>query len=163
MKKVVYFLLVGLFLFTSCATKEIDISKLKIYPISDLDLNQIEFSDENFKNKFVIVYFWATWSEESIKVLDEINEICKKSYNDLTLLVINFDSDREKVKEFLLSNNYLFNTYYDFDGKWTKNYYIRYVPYTLIYDKQGNLLKEYKVSDYDDYVDFQNLVDRKLK
>ena len=158
MKRIFIFGLICFLALVSCSTKEIDISKLKIYSINDLDLNKISFDKEIFKNQLVIIHFWTTWSEESVEVLNQINDICKQSYDNISFFVINLDADREKVKEFLMSNNYLFNTYYDYQGLWTKNYYVRYVPYTLIYDKSGSLVKEYKASDYDDYEGFKDLI-----
>lgn len=54
------------------------------------------YTIENFRNKVIILYFWASWSMESVemlKALDKLNDVMKrkKFANDIVILPISID------------------------------------------------------------------------
>jgi len=104
------------------------------------DINNKDINLDNFKNKILILNFWATWCapcREEMPSLDLLQSN-KRLYN-LKVFPINIGQEdliKSKVffKELNIKN---LNIYYDLSLNLTKKFSLRGVPTTILMNKEG--------------------------
>jgi peroxiredoxin len=110
-------------------------------PAPSFELENLEgkiFKSSDFKNKAVILNFWATWCVPCIKEVPEL----KKAYasfkdNDVEIIAINFAETRSKVEEFVEKHNFNFTVLLDKYGDVSQDYRVRNLPVTYIISPDG--------------------------
>src|ERR1700733_6016608 len=93
----------------------------------------------DFKGKFVIIDFWATWCSACIKGMSELNPIQNKFGNDLVIIPVTYES-KEAIKKFLSRNDLLRNTklFIATSNTILNQYFIhREIPHEVIIDRNG--------------------------
>ena len=142
------FLILFIFLITNAVGKELPEIKnivihkdLKTYDnLIFLDKNDQKIDIKNFKEKLVLLNFWATWCEpckEEMPSLDRLQNNPK--LNNLKIFVINISQENlEKVNDFFLELN-IKNLEPYFDGPTTlaKKLSLRGVPTTVLLNTNG--------------------------
>ncbi len=173
MKKFIYnLLLIGIFLIlwkcqlfkepaaavmsTTLGTPQIEDTKEDNLPdadfnliVKDLDGNLINMND--YKGKVIFLNFWATWCMPCVAELPSINKLYNQFKDDVAFLLISNES-LEKVKRYHTKKEYDVPFHIiDEAGKIPNLYYHESIPYTLIINKNGKIIKtSVGAEDWDD-------------
>ena len=143
------FLLIIYLLFTSIssADQKLNIKNLTIHKelkkvnnVIFKNSEDIEFSIEDFREKLIIVNFWATWClpcKEEMPSLDKLQ--IDKRLDNLKILPINIgQEDLEKSKIFYKKLNIKnLEIYYDPSVKIASKFLLRGLPTTIVINKKG--------------------------
>ncbi len=102
----------------------------------------------NIKNKYVLIHFWASWSDSCQQVNHELRKIYKayKKKKNFTMIGISLDVDKKAWKQSIKKDTLSWQQVCDFSG-WEcaaiKQYAVESLPYYyLISPKRKILLKE---------------------
>ena len=102
----------------------------------------------SFKNKIVVLDFWATWCGPCKASFPVMQEIVNKYKDDkeVVFLFIDVHENMEFLKikntvaKFLKDNNYSFNVLFDVRDKVINAYKVEGIPTKFVIDKQGNIV-----------------------
>lgn len=115
---------------------------------ADQVLNMVE----QFKGeKVVILNFWATWCAPCVEEFPELIQIQKKHNSDVELIFVSadFEDSRNDAIEFLDRQGVFFKSFFkigaddQFISTISKNW-TGALPFTVIFDKEGNRIKEWE-------------------
>jgi len=127
MKKRLYLLIMFfLFLYSENA-----LSQLKVGDVApalpELKIINNEFPD--LGNKFVFLYFWATYNDSGIRALSHFDTLAKRFQDRVVYLAVT-DENEEQVRGFL-QNRQLNNIFFGLDeaGIYHKNFAIKDLPF----------------------------------
>ena len=112
------------------------------FKLIDLDGKYIELNKET-GNGPILLSFWATWCKPCLEEMAEYNKI-HDQYKDkgFTLLAISTDTEKSiaKVKPYIKSKGYNFTVLLDTNNEAARKYYAQQMPYTVLLDKNGNIV-----------------------
>ena len=97
-----------------------------------------DFSPGEYKGKVIYLDFWASWCEPCKESFPWLNKM-KKKYPGLEVVGVNLDKENDKAKDFLKRHPADFKVIYDPEAKYAKKYEVKGMPYSLIFDKNGNI------------------------
>ena len=101
------------------------------------------FHLEDFSDRPVVLYFWASHSKSSTAGLSVMERFFQKHGNKVYFVIVDVvDGDKEtrsKSDLFLQSKDYSFPIYYDLDGL-CNEYYGKKVPLAIFFDKSGTAI-----------------------
>jgi cytochrome c biogenesis protein CcmG/thiol:disulfide interchange protein DsbE len=116
-----------------------NISTIKL---KGVDGSRFEMADNLGKGP-VIVSFWATWCKPCRKELPALQEVLDKyTENGLSIVAISLDSPRSqnKVKSYVKSSGLPYTFLLDPNNEVANKYFVKDIPYTLLADKEGNVV-----------------------
>lgn len=97
--------------------------------------------------KPIIVNFWASWCPPCKGELPAFDSIYKKYDDEVNFMMVDLvdgsRETREKADQLIQQNGYTFPIFYDLDKDAALAYSIRSIPYTIVIDKEGNLVKNF--------------------
>jgi len=132
-------LLLLLFVLFSVSTQSLGQErKAPDFTLKGLDGKEVKLSD--FKNKVVILDFWATWCPPCRKGIPDLIELQKEFKKDLVVIGISLDTDsKEDVPGFVKNYGINYHVVYG-DGKVVNAYGgVSAIPTSFIIDKKGNV------------------------
>lgn len=145
MKKTIFlFLFISNILFSQNFDEGTGVSKLKIgdkvpdFEFVDLDGKLINFNE--FKGKYVLINFFASWCAPCIKEMPLIeNEIWKSLKNSNQFIILSFGRghSNEEIKKFILEKGYTFPIFSDQNKKIFDIFALSFIPRNYIIDKEG--------------------------
>ncbi len=116
-----------------------DLPELTLY---DIDGNPTKF--EELKGKPIILHFWASWDSVSTKELPVFQEAWEQLRQDAHIIMVNVtDGHKETLvtaENFLKSQNYTFQVYFDTTMNLTGAFGVLTLPSTFFLDSDGNLI-----------------------
>ena len=90
-----------------------------------------------------LLSFWATWCKPCLEEMVEFNKIYEQ-YKDkgFSLLAISTDTEKSvaKVKPYIKSKGYNFPVLLDTNSEAARKFYAQQMPYTVLLDKNGNIV-----------------------
>ena len=104
------------------------------------DFNNKDVNLENFKNKLIILNFWATWCKPCLEEMPSLDILqSKKKLNNLKIFPINIGQENIlKAEKFYKElNNKNLNIYFDPTVTLAKKFSLRGIPTTILINKQG--------------------------
>ena len=96
-----------------------------------------------YRNKIVILDFWASWCAPCKKSLPELEQLAIKYMKDTQILAINIDDDKKNAISFLSANNIILDTPYDIKKEVVNLYNILAMPSLFIIDRKGIIRAEF--------------------
>ena len=109
----------------------ISLNEIKFF---DYNNNSIDFIDK--KTDFYILNFWASWCAPCIKEMKSLDNLKKKT-TKIKVITISQDSDINDAINFFKKNNYKnLEKYYDYEKAISKNFSLRGLPTTFIFNKE---------------------------
>ncbi|TGL57390.1 TlpA family protein disulfide reductase [Leptospira ognonensis] len=135
------YLFVISFTLSFCDSKVNPKTNLISLPMKTIDGNTVRLTD--FKNKVVVLDFWATWCEPCVKAVPVLNQWkASLSADEFVFLGINTDEGTElaKIKEDLKILKMNYPTILDPDWKLSENYDVDGIPTLLVFNRKGELV-----------------------
>ena len=129
-------------------SKELDgIKNLVIYD-DQKKIIEISFKNEDdktvslseYKNKLLILNFWATWCEPCKEEMPSLQNLQKNpNFKSLKILPINIgQEDKDSIKKFFSDVKInSFEIFYDSDVKLAKKFSLRGIPTSILINKDG--------------------------
>ncbi|GIK23478.1 MAG: TlpA disulfide reductase family protein [Ignavibacteriaceae bacterium] len=112
------------------------------FKLTDLNGKYVELNKETGSGP-VLISFWATWCKPCLEEMAEFNKIYSQ-YKDkgFKLLAISTDTEKTvaKVKPYIKSKGYDFTVLFDTNSDAARKYYAQQMPYTVMLDKNGNIV-----------------------
>lgn len=109
--------------------------------ITDLEGNAVDVN--KFKNKVLVIDFWATWCKPCLEFFPDLQNIYEKYEDnpDVEFLILNsgWQNTLEKAKTFRNNNDYSFPYYFDKNSSTTEAFNVRGLPTTIFIDKAGTI------------------------
>ena len=101
-----------------------------------ISTTQKTISSKNYKDKPLLIHFWATWCPACKLEASNIESI-SKNYEVITVAV-NSGTDDE-INNFLKQRNLTYTVINDSNGKFASKFSISSFPTTFIYDSDGEI------------------------
>ncbi|TJZ62924.1 TlpA family protein disulfide reductase [Sphingobacterium olei] len=120
------------------------ISQLPDAPLFSLkDLQDKDFTSEQFRGKWTVVDFWGTWCGPCVEEMPKLNKyylgLKKDQKNKIDFMTIACHDTKEKVQHFLSDNNYEIPVLMS-DNKIQGAYKVRGYPSKYIITPEGKLI-----------------------
>ena len=107
-------------------------TSLKDIKFFDFSNNPIDIVDKD--TDFYIVNFWASWCAPCIKEMKSLDRL-KTKMPTIKVITVSQDSDIMDATEFFKKNNYEnLEKYFDYNKKVSKNFSLRGLPTTFIFN-----------------------------
>ncbi len=128
-------------LFIGCGTnsEEHTSTLMKAPDFTLQDMNGESVSLNQYRDKTVLLVFWATWCphcKAEIPRLQKIHEEYKDK--DFTVLALSVDKNKENLKEFVDANDITYTVLFDKGTKTAQLYGVVGIPAHYIVDMEGN-------------------------
>lgn len=103
---------------------------------------------KDYKGKYVLIDFWATWCKPCIQKMPMLKELTAKfKAKGLVTMFISTDTDAEKWKAFTMKNNPDIINILDDEYKVAELWRVQSLPQTFLIDKQGKVIYSSKSSN----------------
>lgn len=99
----------------------------------DLDLN-------SYRGKVVYLDFWASWCVPCRKSFPWMNELQQKYKDDLVVIGVNLDQEKELADAFIQETSPEFKIVYDPKGKLATEFQVAAMPSAFILDRDGKVV-----------------------
>ena len=144
-----FFILITVFFISNIVnSKELnDLKNLVIYD-DQKKISEISFKNEEdknvslseYKNKLLILNFWATWCEPCKEEMPSLQNLQNNpNFKNLKILPINIgQEDKNSIRKFFLDVKInSFGIFYDSDVKLAKKFSLRGIPTSILINKDG--------------------------
>jgi peroxiredoxin len=106
------------------------------FPKNTKDINGKVLNLDNFKNKIVLIDFWATWCMPCIKELPNVKNAYEKfKEKGFEIISISLDNDKNAYEKFIKKENMTWLHVFDGNGwesELSKFFYIKSIPATFL-------------------------------
>ncbi len=111
------------------------------FELETLDGDTVKLSD--FKGKFVVLNFWATWCVPCIKEMPEFQKIHQSSDNgNIKIIAVNLSESKDRVGKFTQDYQLTFPVLLDGFGNTFERYRVRNLPVTYFISPDGIIREE---------------------
>ena len=107
------------------------------FTLKNLSGEEVSLSD--YKGKFVLINFWATWCGYCDMEMPDLQKVDKEN-DDLVVLAVDVMEDLDIVEEYINEGGYDFEVVLDSDGEIAKTYLVGAYPTSYFIDEDGVLL-----------------------
>lgn len=116
----------------------IEIGKvLPDFTLKNLKGEDVSLSD--YKDKIVLVNFWATWCGFCDAEMPDLERLHKEN-DDIVVLAVNVSEGKSVVEKYIQKGGYTFEVVLDEDGKISQDYLVSGLPASYFTDKDGIFL-----------------------
>jgi thiol-disulfide isomerase/thioredoxin len=107
------------------------------FTLVDLDGKEVSLSD--FRGKYVLINFWATWCQYCDLEMPDLDRLYKEN-EDLVVLAVNVQEEKGVVEDYIKKGGYTFPVVLDEEGYVSLTYLVSGYPTSYFVDKEGILL-----------------------
>lgn len=107
------------------------------FTLKNLKGEDVSLSD--FKGKYVLINFWATWCKYCDIEMPSLNKLNKEN-DDVVVLAVDVMEDKKTVEKYIEKGKYEFEVVLDEEGEIAQNYYVTAFPTSFFVDKEGFLI-----------------------
>ncbi len=101
-----------------------------------ISIDKKTINSDDFKEKPLIIHFWATWCPACKLEAPNIQALSKKA--NLITVAVNSGTN-EELKTFLKKREFDFVVFNDLDGEFASKFQVSSFPTTFIYDRSGKI------------------------
>lgn len=105
-----------------------------------MNLNDEEVSLSDYRGKYVLINFWATWCGICNMEMPDLYKFDNDN-DDLVVLAVDVMEDKSTVEDYINEGGYDFEVVLDGDGKIAATYLVSGFPTSYFVDPDGVLLK----------------------
>lgn len=120
------------------------------------------FTLSDYKDKVVLVNFWATWCPPCVGEMPELERLKNDNIEGFEMVAINCSESKSTVDSFIKEHGYTFNVAYDENRAAQNLYPTDGIPYTLII-KNGTVVNSFLGAPRDAYNTYKSAVEECLK
>src|SRR5262245_52997119 len=115
----------------------------KAAPPIDLDLlDGKKFRLENYKNKVLVIDFWASWCGPCLQTMPQVEKVAAEfAEQGVTLVAINLEESPERVRATLERLKLEVTVALDRDGRVAERYGATSIPHPVIIDRDGKVAR----------------------
>jgi peroxiredoxin len=144
MKKNIFILLflLPIFIFAQSESANNEGSKAPNFVLENIDGDLVELNEELGEGP-ILLSFWATWCKPCVEEMGHFQKIYDELKDDgLKMFAVSTDAEKtvSKVKPFIQSKGFSFDVLLDTNSEVARQYFVRNVPFTVIIDKDGNIV-----------------------
>jgi len=112
---------------------------LNNFVLNDIKNNKVSLSD--FKDNYILLNFWASWCGPCLEKIPKLKELNERYSNDLKIVTISLDQDRERWLKFLgkTPNNFT-NLIDNKEFNLANLYSINQIPFTILINKKKEVI-----------------------
>lgn len=107
------------------------------FTLKNLKGEEISLSD--YRGKIVLINFWTTWCKWCDVEMPDLDRFNKEN-DDLVVLAVNVEENKETVEEYINKGGYEFEVVLDEDGQIARTYLVNGFPNSYFIDKEGILI-----------------------
>lgn len=108
------------------------------FQTTDISENNLSLMD--FKGKYVLLVFWATWCGPCVEEIPLIKSIRNKyKPSDLSIIYFSQDKDKDKMLSFIKKKKMNWTHIFG-DTQIMKDYYVDGIPKTILIDSEGKIV-----------------------
>lgn len=107
------------------------------FSLTNLAGENISLSD--FRGKYVLVNFWATWCPPCRAEMPDLNQFHQENKEDFVVIGVNIGDSRTKVKEFITNNGYDYPILLDQTKEVSTIYHISAIPTSYFIGPTGRI------------------------
>jgi len=109
------------------------------FTLTDLDGNSVSLAD--YKGKYLILNFFATWCDVCRAEMPDLEKIYR-DYQEkgLVVLVVNLGEDPAKIKDYIAANDFTFPVVLDQELTVAGTYKVSAIPASFIINEDGIIL-----------------------
>ncbi|MGN9164829.1 TlpA family protein disulfide reductase [Tissierellaceae bacterium HCP3S3_D8] len=116
----------------------IEIGKvLPNFTLKNLKGEDVSLSD--YKDKIVLVNFWATWCKLCNAEMPDLERLQKEN-DDIVVLAVNLSEEKSVVEKYIQKGGYTFEVVLDEEGKISQDYLVSGLPASYFTNKDGIFL-----------------------
>ena len=112
--------------------------------INQIDVKQLnsdeKFKLEPYKDKLILVDFWATWCSPCRESLPHLDELQNAFPKQLKVIAIS-DENKNTVNNYLKDKNYKFSVVLDNNDITNNNFPHEFIPYSMLILPNGEVMK----------------------
>lgn len=116
-------------------------------PAPELTLNRLEGGNarlSDYRGKWVLLNFWATWCSPCVAEMPSMEEFSKK-FKTKNMVVLAVSVDRggpDKVKRFVKQYGLTFEIFHDPDSEASNRYGVSSLPSTFVINPKGEIVSQ---------------------
>jgi cytochrome c biogenesis protein CcmG, thiol:disulfide interchange protein DsbE len=122
-------------------------AKLPTLALKDVEGKEVSTSSLIDSNKLTVINFWATWCKPCLQELDAISDDYQNWLSNCNCKVVAISIDDSRtfagVKNVVAGRGWPFLTYIDMSQQLKRSLNITNVPYTIVIDSKGNIIKKH--------------------
>jgi thiol-disulfide isomerase/thioredoxin len=111
-------------------------------------LDDQNLSLDNFKNKIIIINFWASWCPPCMEETPSLLKMVHQYSQDVVLISISEDDGQKDLKKFMelfpLSKSNNVFIFHDSGRKWSEAFNVYKFPETFVFDKNHKQVEHFE-------------------